>query len=116
MSKSYNDKLGYMMDNQVNDKLDATVRSYQKDNEIAEEMDEEKSEDDRYPIFDAVFFDAFQKAKEMYVEDGESLDKVIDEYIKWLKSCKGKEKILLKTLEKVEESDDEDGMAEASYK
>ena len=107
-NKVWNSKMGYEMDEEVNEKLDQEVREYQKNNKLAKEMDDEDAEDDRYPIFDSAVFDAVTKAQELYCEDGASLDTVIDALIGWLKNCKGKETELKKKLEEIDEADDEE--------
>ena len=104
-NKVWNDKLGYEMDVDKNEKMDKEVREYQDGNAIAEELDEDEDRQCRYSVFDSVFFDAFEAAKDMYIEDGKDLDKVIDEYVKWLKKCKGKEADLMAMSHKDDEED-----------
>jgi hypothetical protein len=105
----WNDKLGYEMDVDKNERMDKAVRKYQGKNKLAKDMDEEEDESCRYSVFDSVFFDAFEAAKDIYIEDGEKLDKVIDEYVAWLKKCKGKEKELIEMARADEEEDEEEG-------
>lgn len=93
-------------------KIDRKVMEYQDGSELAKKIKEEEEKPNRYAVFDHVFYDAFRAAKDMYTEDGKDLDSVIDEYIKWLEKCKGKESELMKTAlaedEEEESEEDED--------
>jgi hypothetical protein len=115
-NKVWNEKMGYMMNPEVNKKLDEEVREYQKGNKLADEMDEEDEEDDRYAIFDSAVFDAVTKAQDLYCEDGASLRTTIEALIDWLEECKDKGPELKKKLEEIEDDDDEEDEEEESTK
>jgi len=97
--KVWNDKMGYMMDEDLNKKLDKKVLGYQGDSELAEDVKEEDQEESKMQVFDSAVMDAVCAAKDMYIDEGESLDHVIDELIKWLEDCKGHEEEYMKEVE-----------------
>ncbi len=104
MDKVWNDKLGYEMDVDLNEKVDKEVLKYQS-GEIAKQLSEEEDEDKRFQVFDSSIMDAVMAAKDMYIEDKKSLKEVIDSLIEWLKKCQDKEEELMKTID--EEDEDE---------
>ena len=108
MAKTWNEKMGYMMDESVNDKLDEEVHEYQKGNKLAEEMDEEEDHENRLSIFDSAVFDAVTKAQDLYCEEGASLKTVITALIDWLDGCKDKESELNAKLKEIKKDDNEE--------
>ena len=92
-----------------NEAMDKAVEKALKGTKIAEGLAEEETEEVKYQIFDSCIIDTCYAAKEMYCEDGKSLDEVLEVLMQAFTKLKGKEADFKKAFEEEEnEESDED--------
>lgn len=101
--------MGYAMDPDLNDKLDAKVKSVLKGTKMGEELLEPEEEEMRYAVFDSAVFDLVTAAQEIYCEGDTPLDDILEMLIESFKKLKGKEKELKEVVEDEDEDEKEEG-------
>jgi hypothetical protein len=101
-AKVYNEKQGYLMDPDVNERIDEKVKGILGETELMDEDD-----DVRYAVFDPIC-DMVYAAQEMYCNEEKTFDEVLQMLMDAFKKLKGHEEELMK----IAESDDEEDMEE----
>ena len=107
-NKVYNEKMGYMMDVDLNEKLDDKTKKELKGTKIGELLNEEDERDARYAIFDTNIFDLVTEVQDEYCEGEMDLDEALEILIEGLKTRKGKEEEYRKDVEEDDEEDEDE--------
>jgi hypothetical protein len=96
----YNEKMGYMMNTKVNEKVDDKVKKILGNKGMGEEMKGEDEEQIRYSVWDSSVFDLVTAAQDIYTSGEKDLNEVLSMLITSFNKLKGKEDELKKCASK----------------
>jgi hypothetical protein len=102
----YNEKMGYMMNTKVNEKVDDKVKSILGNKGMGAEMKKEDEENIRYSVWDSSVFDLVTAAQDLYCSGEKDLNETLSMLITSFNKLKGKEDELKKCACKAYEDEE----------